>query len=270
MCPAPAAAYNRAVRVTILGSGSKGNVTLLEAPGTALLVDAGLGPRTLEARMEAAGVSPEAIDGVVLTHAHRDHSRHAPAYAERFGCPVYLTSATQRGVRWEEQPSTRVIGQAAPFRVGAFEVRPLPIPHDAPQVALTFEQGGERVGIVTDLGHVPGTLAAHLEGCATLLLESNHDPALLRDGAYPEPLKRRVAGPLGHLSNEQSAALLERLAGGLTRVVLMHLSEKNNRPALAYAAAERALRRSGAELFLAHQEVPLTLSTRARQLGLGF
>jgi phosphoribosyl 1,2-cyclic phosphodiesterase len=270
------------VRVTILGSGSKGNVTLLEASGAALLVDAGLGPRTLATRMAAAGVSPERVDGVVLTHAHRDHSQHAPAYAERFGCPVYLTSATRRGVRWEKEPTTRVIGHAAPFRVGAFEVRPLPIPHDAPQVALTFEHmercagatrpihEGERVGIVTDLGHVPEALAAHLEGCATLLLESNHDPVLLRDGAYPEPLKRRVAGPLGHLSNEQSAALLERLAGGLAQVVLMHLSEKNNRPALAYAAAKHALRKSGAELLLAHQEVPLQLSSRARQLGFGF
>jgi phosphoribosyl 1,2-cyclic phosphodiesterase len=137
-------------------------------------------------------------------------------------------------------------------------------------VALTFGYGGERVGLVTDLGHVPEGLAGHLEGCATLLLESNHDPALLRDGPYPEPIKRRVAGSHGHLSNEQAAALLERLSPGLARVVLMHLSEANNRPDLAFAAAERALRRSGAELLLAHQERPLTLMAKAKQLELGF
>jgi phosphoribosyl 1,2-cyclic phosphodiesterase len=258
------------VRVTILGSGSKGNATLVEAGGTAVLVDAGLGPRVLVARVDAAlGRVPEAIHGVVLTHAHRDHAHHAPAYARRFGCPVYLTEATQRGVRWEEPPSTRVVGKDAPFRVGELEVRPFPIPHDAPQVALTFEHAGERMGLVTDLGHVPPGLAEHLGGCATLLLESNHDVALLREGPYPEALKRRVGGSHGHLSNDQAAALLERLAPGLDQVVLMHLSEANNRPELAFEAAKRALRRGDASLSVAHQERPITLTVRARQLAFG-
>ncbi len=262
-------AYNAGVRIAILGSGSKGNVTLVAAEGTTILVDAGLGPRVLEERMIATlGAVPERIDGVVVTHAHRDHAQHAPAYAERFGCPVYVNEPTLRGVRWDARPKTFVVARSAAFRVGAIEVRPLPVPHDAPQVALVLEGGGARTGLVTDLGHVPAGLADHLRGCDTLLLESNHDPVLLRDGPYPEPIKRRVLGDRGHLSNAQAAALLAELACGLARVVLMHLSETNNRPSLAHAAASQALRRSRARLELAWQERPIVVETAPTQLAL--
>ncbi len=246
-------------------------MTLVSADGTTLLVDAGLGPRVLEERMIAAlGAVPERVDGVVITHAHRDHAEHAPKYAERFGCAVYVSEPTLRGVRWESRPKTFVVARDARFRVGAIAIDPLPVPHDAPQVALVIEGAGARAALVTDLGHVPSRLAAHLRGCGTVLLESNHDPVLVRDGPYPEPIKRRVLGDQGHLSNDQCATLLAELAAGLERVVLMHLSETNNRPALAHEAASRALRRSRARLELASQDVPLVVDTLPVQLALGF
>ncbi|MBC7171250.1 MAG: MBL fold metallo-hydrolase, partial [Polyangiaceae bacterium] len=133
------------MRIAILGSGSKGNAALVEAGGTRLLLDAGIALRTLEERMVTAlGAIPEAIHGIVITHAHRDHAQHAPAYAERFGCPVYVSESTQRGVRWEQRPKTFVVARTAPFRIGAIEVSPFPVPHDAPQVALVVESGGAR------------------------------------------------------------------------------------------------------------------------------
>lgn len=258
------------MQIAILASGSKGNAALVRAQSTTLLVDAGLGLRALEERLVASlGEVPEHVDGVFVTHAHRDHSCYAPSYAERFGCPIYLSEPTLRGVRWEGSPKTLVVARSAPLRVGALRVLPAPVPHDAPQVALVLEAGGVRAGLVTDLGHVPRGLVDHLRGCGTLLLESNHDPFLVRDGPYPEPIKRRVLGDRGHLSNQQSAALLAELADGLSRVVLMHLSGTNNRPALAYAAAAQALRRSRASLELASQERPIVIETEPKQLELG-
>lgn len=150
------------------------------------------------------------------------------------------------------------------MRIGALRIETLALPHDAPQIALRFQYKGAVVGLVTDLGHVPDELAAFLAPCRTVLLESNHDLDMLRGGAYPETLKRRIAGPLGHLSNAQTAALIKNLGRGVERIVLMHLSKNNNRPKLAVEAARRALAsRPGVELLVASQEGPLVIDTAA-------
>ena len=149
-------------------------------------------------------------------------------------------------------------GQA--FGIGDVRVRTQSVPHDAPQVALRFETAGTCVGLVTDLGQVPQELAGFLQGCETLLLESNHDRELLERGPYPARLKERVAGSLGHLSNTQAAELLSQIGGPLRRVVLMHLSETNNSPELARTAASSVLGTDGPELLLAQQCKPLRLS----------
>jgi len=196
---------------------------------------------------------------VIVTHAHSDHARHAEDVAARASCPLFATESARRGMRPKRGLPARIFGPDAPFDVGPFRVHPMRVPHDAPQVALVMALGDERVGLVTDLGHVPEGLIAHLEGCGTVLVESNHDPEMLARGPYPEPIKRRVEGPRGHLSNAQTASLLASLDRSVARVVLMHLSEKNNEPRLARASAERALADRGTELLLARQDLPLAL-----------
>ena len=145
------------------------------------------------------------------------------------------------------------------FRIGDITIHSREIPHDAPQVALVFETKQTRVGLVTDLGHVPNGLAHFLKDCETVLLESNHDPDMLADGPYPAHLKRRVGGSLGHLSNGDAGDLLASLGYAPRHVVLMHLSETNNAPHLARSSAEAALGHRGTEVLLARQRQPLQL-----------
>ncbi|MFO0631134.1 MAG: MBL fold metallo-hydrolase [Polyangiales bacterium] len=156
-------------------------------------------------------------------------------------------------------PATRVFGAREPFEVGGVHVRPCPLPHDAPQVALRFEREGDSAVLATDLGEVPDGLLGLLRGARVALLESNHDPAMLASGPYSRGLKKRVAGPRGHLSNEQSHALLRRLDREVETVVLMHLSETNNRPELAREVAADALQDHPATLLLATQRTPLVV-----------
>lgn len=232
----------RAVRVTILASGSAGNALVVESAGARVLVDAGLPLKVLFAGLaEAFGAVPR-FDAVIVTHAHGDHSAHAGRTAVALDAPLWLTQATKRCIRLPAEARTRVFGPRAPFDIGDLEVRPLGVPHDAPQVALVLDDGHARVALVTDLGEVPGGLVDHISNADVVLAESNHDLDMLRRGPYPESLRRRIASREGHLSNTQCAELLGALGPATKRVVLMHLSERNNRPDLARAQATEALR----------------------------
>jgi phosphoribosyl 1,2-cyclic phosphodiesterase len=225
------------VKVTVLASGSGGNATLFEAAGTAVLVDAGIGPRAL---LEAMGgrLPPAAV---VLTHEHQDHLGQCLRLSRKLKIPIYASEATARAPQLHGRPEVRVFGMREPFAIGALTVSPLPLPHDAAQVALVIEGAGRRAAIVTDLGEVPPGLVAHLRGCQVALIESNHDAEMLRDGLYPAFLKRRIGSARGHLSNAQAHALLRALPAETQEVVLMHLSQSNNRADLALASARDAL-----------------------------
>ncbi len=258
------------MRITVLGSGSSGNATLVEAGSTRILVDAGLTARAVRTRARAAlGIALERVDGIVVTHAHRDHAGHAGSCAQAFDAPVYLSEATRRGVRFQREPRTRIFGVHAPFHVGEVVVEPLPVPHDAPQVAIVLCHAGARAAIATDVGTVQSDLVDHLRGCGTVLLESNYDPHMLAIGPYPPSIRRRITCGTGHLSNAQTAELLRALGPETERVVLMHLSAKNNRPELAREHAEDALSGRGVELSVADATVPTTATVRPRgQLAL--
>jgi phosphoribosyl 1,2-cyclic phosphodiesterase len=227
------------VRFASLGSGSRGNATLVEAGSTRLLVDCGYSRRELERRLALAGVDPESIDAILITHEHADHVKGVGAVARRYGLPVWCTRGTWRGFDMGEVVRLHLFTpQVDGFRIGGLQVRPYPVPHDAREpVQYVFEADRRRLGILTDTGSLTPHILERLDGVDALLLECNHDPGMLASGPYPPSLQARVGGALGHLSNGQAAQLLSRLEHSrLSHLVAAHLSEKNNRPDLAREA----------------------------------
>lgn len=253
------------MRVTVLSSGSDGNATLFEACGTRVLVDAGIAPRTLDTKLRELGGTTH-LDGIVVTHAHQDHVGNARRLGKR-GIPVYMSEATARHVDLGNHVQVKTYSAREPFAVGRMVVSPTPLPHDAAQVALVVEGGGKRAAIATDLGEVPPSLVEHLAGVETLLIEANHDPAMVEAGPYPGFLKRRVLSARGHLSNAQTAELLRKIPRSVRTVILVHLSRTNNRETLAREIAADALPR-GVALLVAPQRGRMSVSTRMQQLGL--
>lgn len=256
------------MRVVLLASGSRGNATLFQStaavrPPTRVLVDAGLSRRELRRRLHAVG-DGDHLDAIVITHAHRDHVGDCERLAARYEVPLYMSEST---ARWTAARDVQIFSPREPFRIGGLDFVPTPLPHDAAQVAFTVSDGMHRVGLCTDLGEVPAALPERLAGCDILLIESNHDLSLLRDGPYPDFMKRRIASARGHLSNAQCAELLRHLAPTLDRVVLMHLSQTNNRPTLALQSALEAVAGRGVDLSVAEQEHPLVLVPRTRTVA---
>ena len=237
------------LRFRVLGSGSTGNATLVEGGGTRLLVDAGLGPRQLAERLQSAGVDPASLDAILISHEHHDHARGAASFSARWGVKLAGSRGTYAaaGFGAAEIAGYDVLEPEQSRGFGALAVRPLRVRHDAAgPLAFVVSLGESSLGHATDLGQIDAALGAALGGCDALLIESNYDPGLLREGPYPWSLKERILGPLGHLANADVARFLERgLAARCRRLVLAHLSQKNNHPELALMAAEPALARAG-------------------------
>jgi len=227
------------MRFASLGSGSRGNATVVEGGGTRVLVDCGFPAREAQQRMGALGVAPESLHAILVTHEHGDHLRGVGALARRYGLPVWMTVGTQRHGGCGDLPDPRSFSaHQGGFSVGDLYIEPFTVPHDAREpVQFCLRAQGLRLGILTDTGAVTPHLAEAFADCDALVVECNHDPELLAAGPYPPALRERVGGALGHLSNRQAAALVARLDGArLRHLVGAHLSEKNNRPELAKSA----------------------------------
>jgi phosphoribosyl 1,2-cyclic phosphodiesterase len=247
-------------RFRVLGSGSSGNATLIEAGGTRILIDAGLGPRELAERLQSAGIDPASVNLVVLSHEHTDHAKGAASFSRKWGVPLSGTRGTYAaaGLGATDIAGYEVLGGGSTRTVGALSIKAIPVPHDAAEpLAFVVSHGGRSLGHATDLGHLSRTVVDAFRGCSAILMESNYDPVLLRDGPYPWSLKERILSPLGHLSNGDVGRYL---AGDLPTecetLVLAHLSQKNNHPEVAMMAAESALIRSG------RSEVRIELTSR--------
>ena len=232
------------VRFASLGSGSRGNALVVEAGAigrkTLVLLDCGFGPRELALRLGRLGLVPDDLDAVLVTHEHSDHSAGVMKCARRHGLEVFLshgTLATLPQARGEAPPF-RVIDSHRAFVIGALEIQPFRVPHDAREpVQFVFSDGCHRFGVLTDTGSATPHIVAMLDGCDALVLECNHDSAMLASGDYPRHLKQRIAGRFGHLDNQAAADLLAALdRSRLQHVVAAHLSEHNNTPQLARAA----------------------------------
>jgi phosphoribosyl 1,2-cyclic phosphodiesterase len=251
------------VRVCVLGSGSKGNCTLLATEKTRLLVDAGLSCRETYARLAAIGEPVDGLDGVVVSHEHTDHIYGLRVLARDGKMPVYISPPTCDAVSRDTNIQSFVhFAASEKFSIGDIEVTPFPIPHDAVDpVAFTFDSQGIRISLVTDLGYVPEVVKQRVKGCHCLIFESNHDLDMLKVGPYPWYVKQRVMSRHGHLSNNATAAFLAEDFDATAQVlVLAHLSETNNHPEIARLSAEQALaqrtRRENTKLHLASQIMP--------------
>jgi phosphoribosyl 1,2-cyclic phosphodiesterase len=247
------------VRFTWLGSGSRGNAALIEAGGTCVMLDCGFGLREIEGRLARAGRAPADVDAILVTHEHSDHIGGVARFAARHGTRVLATTGTARGFRGQPPPRLERICAHESFAVGALEIAPMPVPHDAREPCqFVFSDGALRLGIVTDLGRATQHVVDSLAGCDALALECNHDEALLAAGPYPAALKRRVGSDLGHLANRQAAALLAALdLARLRHVIALHLSETNNTPPLARAALAGVLGCDPADIGVADQAAGL-------------
>ncbi|MBI5601360.1 MAG: MBL fold metallo-hydrolase [Gemmatimonadetes bacterium] len=236
------------MRFCTLASGSKANATLVEMGETRLLVDNGLGPRILAKRLAEAGVMPQSISAIVVTHEHIDHVKGIAQAVAKWHWPVYATRGTLNGIRDLPPGQQHALTYGKRTAIGDCEIELVRVPHDAAQpaaVVITASRSGARLGVATDLGHVPEELGAAFERLDCLVFESNHDEEMLRNGPYPPFLQERIACDTGHLSNRQSGGLLQRVAHkGLRHVLLAHLSQQNNLPAVALGAAKDALRRT--------------------------
>lgn len=233
------------MRFASLGSGSRGNSLVVEAGRTRVMVDCGFGLNDTLLRLSRLGLEPSDLTAIVVTHEHTDHVGGVARLARKYAVPVWLTQGTFKGLAnpFFADVAVRLIDDHSVFSIGDFEIQPYPVPHDAREPAqYVFGNGDRRFGILTDAGVSTPHIEATLSGCDALWLESNHDSAMLRNGAYPPSLKQRVAGRFGHLDNVAAARLLSVLAHGkLQHVVAAHLSEKNNRPELVRAAFGTAL-----------------------------
>ncbi len=227
------------MRFASLGSGSRGNSMLIETGSTRVLLDSGFAAREVESRLGKIGVEPDSIDAIVVTHEHQDHIKGVGAYARRYRLPVWMTAGTHRQDRCGVLPEVRLFNpHDGSFRIGELEVTPFPVPHDASEpVQFVFSAQGRRLGILTDIGFYTPHISEMIETCDALFLECNHDVDMLARGPYPPALQRRVAGRLGHLSNDQAVEFLRQFdLEQIQHLVAAHLSEKNNTPELVHAA----------------------------------
>lgn len=262
-----------ALRMTVLASGSRGNCTVISSNQASILVDAGISCRETLKRMRAAGENPENLKAIVISHEHKDHIAGLQVLARKLRVPVFITEATYH--RWHRE-NRDVEGKPArldqrehfhagrSFMVGDITVTAFTIPHDAADpCGFTFRADGLKLAVVTDLGYLSPNVKEQLRRCDGLMIESNHDLEMLRNGPYPWMVKQRVMSRVGHLSNAALAEYLENEHDGhAAYVVLAHLSEHNNHPELARETASKALVTKtnlfqSASISLAHQDKPL-------------
>lgn len=222
-------------KISVLASGSKGNATVISADGKNFLIDAGISCRQLVQRLREAGYQPEDLDGVLLTHEHRDHVSGLPVLNRKYHLPVFANEATWRYIPQRgdlERACCRLLPKC--LETDGLKITSFNVPHDAAgTVGYVFTCAGARCVYLTDVGFITEEIKENVAGSDTLVLEANHDEEMLKKGIYPYALKQRILGTRGHLSNNAAGWLLaqmERLPG---EVFLAHLSQENNTPQLA-------------------------------------
>ena len=229
------------MRFASLGSGSKGNSTVVESDTACVMVDCGFGLRNACTRLERIGKSPADLTAIIVTHEHSDHWKGIGALSAKYNIPVYLSAGSLKAKQIQSGEALfNCIDSHRDFYVGDICIKPVPVPHDAREpIQYILSNGKVQLGILTDLGHFTPHVVSSYSKCDALLLECNYDDDMLLDGPYPRFLKDRVSGMFGHLSNRQAADLLLALdLSRLKTLVIGHISAKNNDVSLIKAAIE--------------------------------
>lgn len=251
-------------RFCTLYSGSSGNATLVSNGNTNILIDAGVSCAKICTSLKEIGISPDEIDGIVLTHEHVDHIRGVDVLSRKFHIPVYASEGTLSKMELSrvEDKYIRSVKSGESFEIRDIGIYPFKIPHDAAQpLGYTMLLDGKRFSVATDIGHLSESLVKSLCKSDTVLLESNHDIKMLNEGSYPYYLKKRILGDFGHLPNDKAAWMATQLAKwGTTRIILGHLSQENNLPSLAYEASKNMLESNGIKV---GQDVILKVADRS-------
>jgi phosphoribosyl 1,2-cyclic phosphodiesterase len=244
------------VRIASLGSGSRGNATLVQHRDTILMVDCGFSAKETERRLAERGLQASDLDAILVTHEHTDHCSGVERLSRRFDLPVYMSHGTLASGRCSEVAAIGHFRSEVLFSIGDIDVTPIAVPHDAREPCqFVFSAGSAKIGVLTDLGSITPLVLQHYAGCQALLLECNHDPQMLAQGSYPPALKRRVGGDWGHLSNEQAAQLLRGLGEECpAQVAIAHISEKNNSREAVLAAFEPEFSQVAPEFVWASQD----------------
>ncbi|AKJ28383.1 MBL fold metallo-hydrolase [Caldimonas brevitalea] len=249
------------IRFCSLGSGSTGNATLVEARagGTTVrvLIDCGFSLKQLEHRLARIGLSCADLDAVFITHEHSDHVGCVGTLARRRGVPIWMSHGTWQALGEPDLGAwLHRAHDAGTIDIGPLRLTPYTVPHDAREpLQLTCSDGDAKLGILTDAGSATPHLLAQLQQCSALVLECNHEPALLQESRYPAFLKARIAGRYGHLANHTAAEILGQCRhSGLKHVVAAHLSEQNNTPERAAAALAGALGCRGDDIVVARPD----------------
>jgi phosphoribosyl 1,2-cyclic phosphodiesterase len=250
--------------LTMLGSGSAGNSALVATDHCRLLIDGGLSARQILTRIALCGITPEQLDGILLTHEHGDHVCGLDVLCRKFQIPIYCNALTAEAIRYGcdslgAHRNWRIFHTGAEFSVCDINVQTFPVPHDAVDpVGFAFHAGNGGLGFITDLGYPTKMLVERLRKVQTLVIETNHDEKMLQNDPHrPWPVKQRIQSRHGHLSNIAAASVVEQLLPGkIERVVLGHLSRDCNTPALASGAVQALLEKCGRreiELYCANQ-----------------
>jgi phosphoribosyl 1,2-cyclic phosphodiesterase len=233
------------MKICVLGSGSKGNCTLVESGDTTILIDAGFSGVEIQRRLQLIGRQLESITAILVTHEHNDHISGAGILSRKAQIPLYANSGTYHatGSRLGKLFERGEFGTGEQFTIGGLQVHPFAVSHDTSDpVGFVVSDGIHRFGYCTDTGKITTLIEYHLQECDALVLESNHDPKMLREGPYPLYLQQRVRSNKGHLANEDAGRFLKKLSTrGLKHVVLAHLSETNNLPELALQSVRNNL-----------------------------
>ena len=248
------------MQICMLASGSRGNSIYVSDGATSVLIDAGLSGVEIERRMKARDLDVSGIDAIIVSHEHSDHIQGVGILARRYQLPVYISPQTY-GTAADQLGAIQHINHfscGTEFAISDLNIRPFSISHDASDPAgFTISSNGHKIGIATDLGIATAMVRQHLKDCRCLILEANHDIAMLEDGPYPWSVKQRVKGRTGHLSNESSRELLmDIMHEQISHVILAHLSETNNTPEKALQVVTEHLPDTRLKVSVAVQSSP--------------
>lgn len=223
------------MKICSLASGSRGNSLFVESEHSRILIDAGLSASQIKERLNFIKVDPTSIEGIVITHIHRDHINGANAFSRQFNIPIYGHPDTLDELTFIFSRNKRITPWTGPFSIADLDLEPFRVSHDAiPTVGYLITNQNKKMVICTDLGIITPEVEQHVKQAQFIILESNHDPEMLMNGPYPWELKERISSRLGHLSNHDTGVFLKNiLHGNIQKILLAHLSEENNSPEMA-------------------------------------